>query len=222
MNKSFDALVLRNFVNRWQDVKPDVKSRISRRMNHRTSGGISVVPVDGVDLVHLVKIMKDQLCNRWEIVLQPGTQFPQNRQIRVAPFKHQTSPVDAALAAVRYSLVLFVTTDLFLEKDAVYHLLRMTPTVRAALFFWDYLQIDFRTQKLEPICQPTFSLDQYLSNPTHGGVFAVKTVAAQAIGWGLGEADFTVRLIEGGGPIAHIPKFLHTISDRPIESHENV
>ncbi len=204
-----DPPSLARFLSRWDTVPPQALARLRRMMHHRTTGGVSVIATTRPGLPTLIASLQAQLCDRWELLLPPGSTHPGDRRIRALP------PAAEPLAAARHSLVLFATGRIALEADAIYHLLRTAAATPAGFFLWDIARRHTPSGTTDLLCRPAFSLDHYLSNPDFGGAFAARTAAARATGWAGGEADFILRLLERGGAAAHIPRVLHRTPDPP-------
>lgn len=206
-----DPPSLARFLRRWEVLTPRLLSRLRRMMRHRAEGSLAVIPVRGVDLAALIGSLDRQLCDRWELILPHDVRAPPDRRIRrLAELPAADQEIDAALATANAPLALMVTRETRLEPDAVYHLLRTRSGTPADLIFWDAIQTYGDRPVVDALCRPAFSIDQYRGNPDLGGAFAVDTVAAREVGWGGGEVDFVLRLLERGGAVAHLPRVLHT------------
>lgn len=197
------------FLHRWQGVKPPVLARLRRMMHARTRGGVSVIATGKAGLTALVASLQAQLCDRWELLLPPGASAPADHRIRVLP------PGTGGLDAARHPIVLFVTDRAAFEADAIYHLLGAAEDPRAELFTWDLARTHRGSVAVDLLCRPAFSLDQFRGTPHPGGAFAARSTAARATGWGTGDADFALRLLERGRAVAHIPRILHRTPDPP-------
>jgi GT2 family glycosyltransferase len=186
-------------------------------MTSRTEGGVSVIPLGRASLTLLIQSLQEQLCNRWELLLPGGSKTATDSRLRHLAMGRGHAFVDEALAVARYDIVVFVTRNVSLEADSIYWILRHIRQADAELFVWDFLQHNSGSSALEAICRSGFSLDYYLSRPDHGGAYAVRREAARLVGWGKGEVDFTLRLLENGASVAHTPVPLHRVEGSPCE-----
>jgi GT2 family glycosyltransferase len=203
-----DPPSLPRFLARWAEIPPATQSRLARMMTHRATGAVSVLATTRTGLPRLIASLQAQLCDRWELLLPPGTKAPTpDPRLRETP--SGTNPLSQA----RHPLALFATAPLALEPDAIWHLLQAARDPAAYFFLWDHLQT--AGTATEPVCRPAFSLDEYRSHPTLAGAFAVRTQAARALGWTGDEPDFILRMAETGAAFAHIPRLLHRTAAPP-------